>query len=151
MAARISKNKRREIVEELHEAGLRATPARVAVPAAVRRASSPLTHAELARERDGHGWDAATIYRNLVAITDAGLIVRSDYGDRRWRFENRSSASSSSRTEHQHPHFLCTDCGSVSCLPEVEVRLPRAQGLPRSAADGAFDVQLRGVCDSCSD
>ncbi|PRP91275.1 Peroxide-responsive repressor PerR [Enhygromyxa salina] len=149
MAARISKSQRREFVEELHEAGLRATPARLAVLGAVRRASAPLTHAELTRQLDGNGWDAATIYRNLIAITDAGLIVRSDHGDRRWRFEDR--ARSNSRTEHQHPHFFCTDCGSVSCLPEVEVRMPRTRGLPRSAADGAYDVQLRGVCDSCSD
>ncbi|KIG18443.1 Zinc uptake regulation protein ZUR [Enhygromyxa salina] len=149
MASRISKTKRREIVAELHEAGMRATPARIAVLDAVRQASAPLTHGELTRQLDGNGWDAATIYRNLVAITDANLIVRTDHGDRRWRFEDR--ARSASKTEHQHPHFLCTDCGSVSCLPEVEVRLPRAQGLPRSAAEGAFDVQLRGVCDSCSD
>ena len=147
MVSRITKTKRREIVDELHGAGLRATPARVAVLDAVRQAAAPLTHAELTRELDGNGWDAATIYRNLVAITDAGLIVRSDHGDRRWRFEDRPSDGA---TEHQHPHFLCTDCGTVSCLPEVEIRLPRSRGLPRSAAEGEFEVQLRGVCDSCS-
>ena len=100
MVSRITKTKRREIVDELHGAGLRATPARVAVLDAVRQASAPLTHAELTRELDGNGWDAATIYRNLVAITDAGLIVRSDHGDRRWRFEDRPSDGA---TEHQHP------------------------------------------------
>lgn len=149
MAGRLlSKAKRQALVDELHAANLRATPARVAVLDAVRRATAPVTHAELAQQLSGRGWDAATIYRNLIAITDAGLVRRKDHGDRRWRFEGVSKAE---ETPHTHPHFLCTDCGTVSCLPEVEVEVPRARGLPRSAHAGQFEVQFRGVCDTCAD
>lgn len=146
-SARISKTRREQLVEELHEVGLRATSARVAVLDAVLRADAPLTHAELTSKLEGNGWDAATIYRNLIAITEAGLIMRSDHGDRRWRFERRSTAGGA---VHQHPHFMCTDCGTVSCLPKLEIELPKSSGLPRSAMAGAFEVQLRGLCDSCA-
>ena len=146
-SARISKARREQLVEELHEVGLRATPARVAVLDAVLRADAPLTHAELTTKLEGNGWDAATIYRNLVAITEAGLIMRSDHGDRRWRFERRPADDA---TVHQHPHFLCTDCGTVSCLPKVEIELSQSAALPRSALAGAFEVQLHGLCDSCA-
>ena len=146
-SARISKVRREQLVDELHEVGQRATSARVAVLDAVLRADAPLTHAELTSKLDGNGWDAATIYRNLMAITEAGLIMRSDHGDRRWRFERRPAEDGA---VHQHPHFMCTDCGTVSCLPTVEIELPRSSGLPRSALAGAFEVQLHGLCDSCS-
>lgn len=144
----LSKARRQALVDELHAAKLRATPARLAVLDALRRATAPVTHAQLARQLSTRGWDAATIYRNLMAITDADLVVRKDHGDRRWRFESRST---SDETTHTHPHFLCTDCGGVSCLPEVEVKLPPGRGLPRSAHAGRFEVQFRGVCDRCAD
>ncbi len=146
MAGRIlSEARRQALVEALHKAELRVTPARVAVLDAVRQAEAPLTHAELARQLAGCGWDATTIYRNLMTITEAGLVQRKDHGDRRWRFE-------SAREGHAHPHFICTDCGTVSCLPEVEIKVKRSsRGLPRSASAGAFEIQLRGVCDSCAD
>ncbi|MCB0993500.1 MAG: transcriptional repressor [Acidimicrobiales bacterium] len=145
----MSKARRQELVDELHGVELRATSARVAVLDAVRQSDAPVTHAELTQRLSGRGFDAATIYRNLMAITEAGLIQRKDHGDRRWRFE--SAGPGDVESAHSHPHFLCTDCGAVSCLPEVEIKLPPARGLPRSTHVGAFEVQLRGVCDSCAD
>ena len=147
MSARpISKTRREGLVEDLHEVGLRATPARLAVLDAVRRVASPVTHGELADQLDGSGWDSATIYRNLIALTEVGLIARTDHGDRRWRFEPVTTA-----VQHEHPHFFCTDCGSVSCLPGLEVRLKKTGALPNAARAGGLEIQLRGVCDSCSD
>ncbi len=145
MAGRIlSMARRQALVDELHAAKLRITPARVAVLDAVRQAEAPITHAELARQLAGHGWDATTIYRNLITIAEAGLVQRKDHGDRRWRFESVTAG-------HDHPHFMCTDCGTVSCLPEVEIKVKRGRGLPRSTSAGGFEIQIRGVCDSCAD
>ncbi len=145
----LSKAKRQAYAEELHTAGLRATPARIAVLDALHRASAPRSHAELCRQLSAKRLDPTTIYRNLVALTEAGLCVRSDHGDRRWRFELARGAHEQ-RSTHRHPHFLCTDCGGVSCLPEVEVRVPKSENLPRSTHAGHFEVQLRGLCDRCT-
>ena len=49
-----------------------------------------------------------------------------------------------------HPHFTCTDCGSVSCLPEDVVRINKSGRLPRALREQAVEVSLRGVCDRCS-
>ena len=138
-------DRRQVLVEELHDAGLRATAARVAVLDTLQRASTPLTHAEVAERLDDIGCDSATIYRNLMALTEAGLLTRRDRGDHRWRFEPAER-----RIEHEHPHFVCTDCGAERCVPEVEVRVERSAALPKWASRGEFDIRLRGICDHCA-
>lgn len=136
-------SRRQVLVEEVHEAGLRATRARIAVLDTLSVAAAPLTHHEVVAKLEGGQWDAATIYRNLIALVEAGLVTRSDHGDHRWRYERPSKG------KHAHPHFLCSDCGGVRCLPGTQVVLRGKPALPRSAREGHFEVQLQGVCDLC--
>jgi len=42
---------------------------------------------EVFAELQAEGWDRATLYRNLVDMTDAGLLRRVDLGDHVWRYE----------------------------------------------------------------
>jgi Fur family transcriptional regulator, ferric uptake regulator len=125
-------------------AGLRATPGRVATYRALLDASAPLTHGEVVERLQALGLDRATVYRNLIDLTDAGLLARSDHGDHAWRFE-----ASASHTR-DHVHFVCVDCGDVSCLPGVDVSFVAGRGVPRSVQTREVEVQLRGRCDACS-
>ena len=75
--------------ERLRAAGLRSTGARVAVLRVLEGAAAPMSHAEVHERVTGEGFDRATIYRNLIDLTDAGLVSRSDVGDHVWRFELR--------------------------------------------------------------
>lgn len=134
---------------ELRGAGLRATPARVAVLGALRDGGAPMTHGEVADRLDGRGWDRATIFRNLVALVDAGFVRRTDVGDHVWRFEPRAEDGHGQRSTHEHAHFLCTACGEVTCMPELELKLPRGGQLPQSVRSRSVEVQLRGLCDDC--
>jgi Fur family ferric uptake transcriptional regulator len=143
MARSLTNKARQQLVEELHALDLRATPARIGVLAAIRSVDAPVTSAELAKRVQGNGWDAATVYRNLMTLVEVELVTRSDHGDRRWRFE-----AAGGEVDH-HPHFVCTDCGVVSCLPEVKVELAHSAALPRSLQNEHVEIQLRGVCDDC--
>lgn len=134
---------------ELRAAGLRATPARVAVLGVLRDGGAPMTHGEVADRLDGRGWDRATIFRNLVALVDAGFVRRTDVGDHVWRFESLAEDGHGHRTAHEHAHFLCTGCGEVTCMPELELKLPRGGQLPQSVRSRSVEVQLRGLCDEC--
>ncbi|MEZ4322252.1 MAG: Fur family transcriptional regulator [Myxococcota bacterium] len=130
---------------QLRTAGLRATRSRVTVLRVLQDASAPTSHPELTEQLANDGWDRATLYRNLVDMTDAGLLNRVDLGDHVWRFELAGRPHDS----NDHPHFLCTSCGDVSCLPDLA--LPKgAAGLPRSVVDGQVSIQLRGLCDECA-
>ena len=128
----------------LRAVGLRATPARAAVLAVLRGAGRPMSHAEVA-ERLTHGsWDRATLYRNLIDLTKVGLVQRLDWGDHIWRFELRQPAHGAA----DHPHFLCTACGKVACVPHVRlVTSPRTA--PSDWLGPDVEVQLKGRCGDC--
>jgi Fur family ferric uptake transcriptional regulator len=138
---------RREIQKVLRAAGLRATQPRVAVLRELMAARSPLSHGDVADTLSGDGFDRATVYRNLMDLTEAGLARRSDIGDHVWRFELMTPESD--HQEETHPHFICGECGAVSCLPEDAVSVKPGRGTPRALKSRAVSVQVRGVCDSC--
>jgi Fur family transcriptional regulator, ferric uptake regulator len=131
--------------DRIRKSGLRATSPRIAVLRIMQAVESPLSHQDVSERLTDTGLDHATVYRNLVDLTEAGVLSRTDMGDHRWRFEMRRSD-----VEHtqQHPHFICTDCGTVLCLPEASVRLKAAPGTPR-ALGGRLAIQLQGRCDDC--
>ena len=132
-----------ELKEELREAGLRATGSRVAVLRCVREVGRPVALAEVVERLGSEGADRATIYRNLVDLTEAGLLRRAHLGDA-WRFEEGDEAA--------HAHFVCTRCGSVECAPEVVLAVDSKKSgrTPHALEDGRYEVQLHGVCDDCS-
>ena len=135
-----------ELRDAVRARGLRATPSRLAVLDLVRGGDAPMSHGDVADRLASHSWDRATIYRNLIDLAEAGLLRRTDVGDHVWRFEARASVGD----EHDagHPHFVCTECGSVECLPELELSIRRAKA-PRALKQRQVEVHVRGLCDSC--
>jgi Fur family transcriptional regulator, ferric uptake regulator len=138
----------RQNLDELRTAvrakGLRATPSRLAVLELLRSSDAPMSHGDVADRLDSQAWDRATIYRNLTDLAEAGLVRRTDVGDHVWRFE----AVSDEHEAGAHPHFLCTECGTVECLPEIELAIRRAKA-PRAVKQRQVEVQVRGLCDAC--
>jgi Fur family ferric uptake transcriptional regulator len=127
---------------------MRSTASRVAVLAYLSGAQAPLSHTEIHDALVDRGYDRATIYRNLVDLAEAGLLVRSDLGDHVWRFERRQP-SGAGHTDG-HPHFVCVDCGEVSCLPELAVKVVAASGAPKALGTKQVEVQVKGRCDDCT-
>jgi Fur family ferric uptake transcriptional regulator len=137
-----------EIRTTIRAAGLRSTAPRVAVLQRLLQTTTPASHADLFTELADQGFDRATIYRNLIDLTEAGLLSRTDVGDHVWRFELRREGQRGHQSEH--PHFMCTDCGEVSCLPGVNVRISPTRGAPRALSAKSISVQLKGLCDRCA-
>jgi Fur family ferric uptake transcriptional regulator len=135
-----------ELKTALRDAGLRATASRLAVLRALRAALRPVSHAEVVQALADSPWDRATVYRNLVDLAGAGLAQKVELGDRVWRFHSGEVASHGAA---MHPHFICVQCGDVSCLPDVSMNVPR-RGVPRSLKSRTVEVHLRGVCDTCA-
>ncbi len=133
--------------ERIRGAGLRATAARIAVLRVLTLAASPLSHADVAEKLTKGGFDRVTVYRNLVELADAGLASRVDLGDHTWRFEVRRETSAQHNSEH--PHFVCVDCGEVSCLPDVSVNVSKGKDAKRAIGE-ITEVLLKGHCGHCS-
>src|SRR4051812_22633654 len=73
--------------KKLREAGLRSTAARLWVMQMLIDAHTPLTHAQVADALEPKGFDRATIYRNLIELSDAKIVSRIELGDHLYRFE----------------------------------------------------------------
>ncbi|MGV3485940.1 MAG: Fur family transcriptional regulator [Planctomycetaceae bacterium] len=135
----------RQAREDIRAAGFRATPARIATLLELRATKSPLTHAELAERLASQGFDKATAFRNLNDLTDRGLLRRTELGDHVWRFE---SIDPNHQHPEGHPHFLCIDCGSVTCLEEVQLT-PSSRKRSDSVGE-VTEILLRGHCHECA-
>jgi len=128
----------------IRAAGLRSTRSRVAVLQLVSTAGKPVSHADVADRLVPQGFDKSTLYRCLVELADAGILVRLDAGDHAWRFELRDEEHAAG----DHPHFVCVDCGQVSCLPDIEVKVALSKGSKATLGD-VTEVFLKGRCKAC--
>ena len=128
----------------LHESKLRVTAPRLAVLHVLMKAESPLSHTEVLERLGKTSWDPATVYRNLIKLRDAGIapvVSRADGID-------RYALTGSDENQHQHPHFVCDDCGRVACLP-VELTLSTKVDGPWAVSIQQAMIQFRGECPEC--
>jgi Fur family ferric uptake transcriptional regulator len=130
----------------LRGADLRSTSSRLAVLQHLANFNKPLSHAEVADALVPQGFDISTLYRCLVELADANLLTRLDAGDHAWRFELRRGDS---HDEGQHPHFMCLDCGKVTCLPEIEVKIVPLSGKKTGSLGDVTEIFLKGHCTEC--
>jgi Fur family transcriptional regulator, ferric uptake regulator len=139
----MSQNSRREEQRNLlRTKGLRATPARVAILAAIESSTVPITHQELTAQLDSFGLDKSTIFRGLQDLTEAGLLRRLELGDHVWRYE--LSEENPEHDSQLHPHLLCVDCGNIRCLNDSEVQVQLSPELGQ-----VVDVLIKGHCPTC--
>jgi Fur family transcriptional regulator, ferric uptake regulator len=58
-------------------------------------------------------------------------------------------------TAHQHPHFVCDECGNVECLEDTEVIVQKKKGTEKPVKKkmrlSARDVLLHGTCEECGE
>ena len=137
----------KELQGLLRGAGLRSTAPRLAVLEYFHSHGGTNSHAEIFDALHDRGFDRATIYRILVDLAEAGILSRTDLGDHVWRFELKRVGPKQGLSGHVH--FFCTDCGVVSCLDAVEVKLKPGKGAPRAVTKQKVEVQLPGLCDAC--
>jgi Fur family ferric uptake transcriptional regulator len=130
-----------EFRDLLTSRGLRVTDQRVLLLRELVKVTSPISHPELTERMAKSGLDRATVYRNLLTLADAGVLVRAQLGDQVWRYELPRTTSS----DHaHHPHLVCSECGNVRCLPAGTVKLHG-----EAAKSEVSEVQLRGRCADC--
>ncbi len=81
----------------------------------------------------------ATVYNNLNALVDAGLIIRLHTAD---------GADHYDRAKHPHGHLVCSKCGSID---DVELPQNFLSGAQRKwgVAPGMLEVRGYRICDTC--
>jgi Fur family transcriptional regulator, ferric uptake regulator len=129
----------------LRDHGLRATPARIAVLNLLGDASQPSTHQEISERLASRGIDKSTVFRALNDLTEVGLARRMELGDHVWRYEPTRVNANDDDPQQPHPHLLCIDCGTITCLSDRDVTLRVAKSV------GVIeDILLKGHCPHCA-
>jgi Fur family ferric uptake transcriptional regulator len=136
--------------ELLRGAGLRRTPVRLGVLEVLARAGGPLGVPQII-ERLPDRTDAVTVYRTLNTFTRKRLVHRVHGEDRTWRYALSGSPLKS--PAHQHPHFVCDECGTVECLAEATIPRTFVPSLRVGARYAVRypEVVLHGLCPKCHD
>ena len=140
-------------VDVLRVAGLRRTPVRAGVLEVLANSAGPLAVPQILEQLPAHT-DAVTVYRTLNTFTRKRLVHRVHGEDRTWRYALSGGGGGPLRSPaHQHPHFVCDECGTVECL--------EASSIPKSFVPSLRvgsryavrypEVVLHGLCPKCHD
>jgi Fur family ferric uptake transcriptional regulator len=130
----------------LRDASLRATAARVAVLRLLANEATPKSHSEVVDALNEFGFDQSTLFRCLNELAEAELVTRLDLGDQTRRFEYRTGDEAA---EFTHPHFMCIDCGQLSCMNDFKIQLTPSRGPRRDKLGTITEIMLRGHCGNC--
>jgi Fur family transcriptional regulator, ferric uptake regulator len=131
----------------LHARGLSVTRLRLAIMRVLHGEEGAASAAELLRliQREDRSVHKTTIYRNLSALEQAGLLRKLPSG-RTFLYELTCDHSPPA-----HPHFTCRRCNRFICLEPVDLSsvwglLTHSYGLVAETAE----ITLVGLCKECA-
>ncbi|MDR7420428.1 MAG: Fur family transcriptional regulator [Armatimonadota bacterium] len=138
-----------DVARALRQRGLRATASRRAVLEFLQGRGAHLAANEIldGLRRAGRPVSIATLYQNLQALSERGLLLRFFGADGVMRYDVNL---------HRHDHLICERCGCIVDIAppggDRSVRLP-AGAASKHAARGwlvrSRQVEFRGVCPRC--
>jgi Fe2+ or Zn2+ uptake regulation protein len=135
--------------EALRHCGLRITPQRRRVLAAITDSDRPLTVQEI-RGKALPAPDKVTLYRILDALVDKGLAHRAVGEDGVARF-CLAAFDSPGCDAPGHGHLHCRRCGRMECIgpKELGMRVDHIEERLDIRID-AVDMRLDGLCRRCN-
>jgi Fe2+ or Zn2+ uptake regulation protein len=132
----------------LHGRGMRVTPARVAVLAALTDEDGQDGHRTAAElfhtlTQAGVEIDLVTVYRAVATLTEVGLLFQLAIADR---------AATYCRMSAPHQHAICDGCSTVTPVagPQLKRALSYARGCRPVRLTGRGSLTLRGLCERCA-
>jgi Fe2+ or Zn2+ uptake regulation protein len=131
---------RDEALQQLRSAGLRVTGPRRVILDVLLSAGAPVSAEEVhaGTAEAGFASDLSTVYRNLSAFVEAGLLdaLPGASGERRYAVRGADPLGL---------RLVCLDCGKVLSLPDSDLRK-----VGRAAARQGFDPLTVTVAAHCS-
>jgi Fur family ferric uptake transcriptional regulator len=138
----------------LRAAALRRTPVRASVLEVLAGARGPMAVPQIIEQLPEHT-DAVTVYRTLNTFTRKRLVHRVHGEDRTWRYalSTGDGVGPKHLNAHQHPHFVCDECGTVECLEASAIPKTLVPSLHVGARYAVRypEVVLHGLCPKCHD
>jgi Fe2+ or Zn2+ uptake regulation protein len=127
----------------LKQAGLKVTPARLAILRVFSKACQPLSAEEIHRRTSGRRINLVTVYRTLASLEQSGLLRRVDLHTGPVHYELAA---------HHHHHIVCTGCGEIEGFDFCDIGSLSRKALAHSAKFkliSQHSLELFGLCQSC--
>jgi Fur family ferric uptake transcriptional regulator len=121
----------------------RTTNAKTEIQDLIVSSSVALSHSEIQKSLQGL-CDRVTIYRVLERLMEEGVIHKIVNVDGVVKYAGCHSCSV--KHSHNHIHFSCQKCKSVTCLDDVEPSFK----LPKNYKVSETNFTLSGLCPQCS-
>lgn len=118
------------------------TTAKIEIQELILNSSVALSHHEIKEMTNGL-CDRVTIYRILDRLVDDGLIHKIVNVDGVAKYA--ACHACSEKHKHNHAHFSCQKCKSVTCLENVEPTFK----LPSNYTVSEINFTVSGVCPAC--
>ncbi|NUQ34715.1 MAG: transcriptional repressor [Planctomycetaceae bacterium] len=131
----------RTIEETLREAGLRVTSGRVALMELLHGSHQPVALDDIDLRRHPAVGDRATVFRNLHAFAEAGIVAMLRGMGKRDLYELVH--------DHRHAHITCTQCGKTACIDGAPPP-PGKKVKARGWSNVMPSLSYTGRCDECS-
>ena len=128
------------IDELLQTQGLKKTKVRMALLSCLLEADHAHSYAEL-KQALGERIDKSTLYRNLAAFEEAGIIHRIEHsGIAKYAFGKVHDHG------QNHAHFICEKCETVYCVEQMPVT---EIDVPKGFKTKTVQTLIKGTCADC--
>lgn len=100
------------MADKLHEKGLRMTPQRLMIVAAIENSTDHISAEEVFSQvlEKYPNVNISTVYRTLDLLEEMGLVTKTDLGGGRVRYHPADKG--------HHHHLVCRECGGIIDLDE---------------------------------
>ena len=128
-------------IELLKNKGLKKTAQRIMLINILQEKTVALTEDDIKQDM-GEVYDRITFYRTIQTLLDAELIHRITINNKTVKY----ALNETSVHNHNHGHFFCKKCHSVTCLGEIP---PINYNLPTGYKEDDCEVLIKGYCCGC--
>lgn len=104
-----------------------------------------LAHADI-EKKTGEKFDRVTVYRTLQTFLEKGIIHTIPTPDNTVLYALCKDNCSEGHHHDNHVHFVCHECGTTTCLPDVTI--PEVK-LPKGFMPEEFQMVVTGLCAAC--
>lgn len=126
--------------------GIKVTPKRLGVINFLESQSHPVTATNILENiKKLFPINKVTLYRMLDLFEEKMILIKHRADDRSFRYCLNNS------TKEAHCHFLCTECGSMSCLSPEMIGIDSDKIRSFVSRLSNIEIRLDGICKECAD
>ena len=138
------KSDKKNYASELHDVGLRATPARLAIMKLLASTEKPVDVETILiyLKKQNVPTDPATAFRIMNVLTEKGLTKQVSFHEGKLRYELANRAD--------HHHLICVQCGKIEDISDCNISaLEKDIKQKKKFLVQYHSLEFFGLCTSC--